>query len=115
MRATFLTLIFAVGTLPVGFAQVPSSTTTEHTEEHAATTVNPDGTAVHHAATSKEKTDSTVNADGSTSTVKSKQSTTRTRVRRDVPVVAPATDSSTVHTEHHDSSTTTSTNPNPQQ
>jgi hypothetical protein len=113
MRATLLTLVFTVGTLPAGFAQVPASTTTEHSEEHAATTVNPDGTAVHHAATTHEKTDSTVNPDGSSSTVKSKSTTSKTRVRGDAPVAPPVVDSSTVHSEHHESSTTTSTNPNP--
>ncbi|MDP9171360.1 MAG: hypothetical protein M3N54_12135 [Acidobacteriota bacterium] len=109
MKTTILTLVFALGTLPAGFAQTQANSSTEKTEEHAATTVNPDGTAVHSAAATHEKVESANNADGSTSTVKSRQTTSHTKVKKDVP--APVVDSTT--TEHHSSTTSTTTTTNP--
>jgi hypothetical protein len=100
MKSTLLALVFAVGTLPAGFAQTQSNSSTEKTQEHAATTVNPDGTAVHSAEKSNEKSESTNNADGTSSTVKSKESSSHSKVRTDAPV-----DSTT--TEHQNSSTST--------
>lgn len=95
------TLILAIGISPVAFAQTQS--TTEHTEEHSQTTVNPDGTAVHDSQTTHEKTDSSANPDGSSTTVRTKDKKTRTKVKSDYPGDTQTT------TEHHSSSSTTTT------
>jgi hypothetical protein len=99
MKRTILTLVFSVATLPVGFAQTQTQSTTEHTQEHSATKVNPDGTAVQSTAKEHERTDSTTNPDGTSSTTKTKQSHRKTKVKSD-----DGTDQTT--TEHHSASST---------
>jgi hypothetical protein len=101
MKRTIFTLIFTVATLPAGFAQTQTQSTTEKTQEHSATTVNPDGTAVHSSAKAHEKTDSTTNPDGSSTTTNSKQSHRKTKVKSD-----NGTDQTT--TEHHSATSTDS-------
>ena len=104
MRRTVFILAFSLSAMPIGFAQ--SSSTTEHTQEHSSTQVNPDGTAVHNSSKAKERTDSTTTGDGSSTTSKSRESHSKTRVRTN-----DGTDKTT--TEHHSSSTdkTTTTTP----
>jgi hypothetical protein len=107
MKNTMLALVFAAAMLPAGFAQTQSQSTTEKTEQHSSTTVNPDGTAVHSRATTREKTDSVANPDGSTTTVQSKEHNANTKAKSDTPVGSSTS-------EHHSSSssTTTTTSPN---
>lgn len=103
MKTTILTIALAVGTLQYGFAQTQSSTS-ERTKEQTQTTVNPDGTAVHHAQTTHERTDSTANPDGTSTTVHTQQRNSHTRVRTDTPVGSKTTES---HSSSSSSSSST--------
>ncbi len=106
MKNTMLVLVFAAATLPAGFAQSQSSSTTEKTEQHSSTTVNPDGTAVHNRATTREKTDSVANPDGSTTTVHTREHNSNSKEKSDTPVGSTST-------ERHSSSSSTSTTTSP--
>ncbi|HZL55978.1 MAG TPA: hypothetical protein VFC21_02790 [Bryobacteraceae bacterium] len=105
MKTTILTLVLGMCTLPVGFAQT-QSTTSERTEQHTQTAVNPDGTAVHHTQINHEKTDSSVNPDGTSTTVHTQQRNTHTRVKNNNTMDGK-------RTEHRSSSTTTTTSTSP--
>jgi hypothetical protein len=100
--AVFPTIILAAGLSPFAIAQTQSQSTTEHTEQHTQTTVNPDGTASHDSQTTHEKTESTANPDGSSTTTQTRQKTTKSRSRTDIP-------GNVQTTEHHSSSSTTTT------
>ena len=105
MKTTLLTIALAVGTLQYGFAQT-QSTTSERTRQQTQTTVNPDGTAVHHAQTTHERTDSTDNPDGSSTTVHTQQKNSHTRMKTDTPT-------GTKTTESHSSSSSSSSSTTP--
>lgn len=110
MKRTFLALTFAAATMPFGFAQTPSTTTTEHTQDHSATQVNPDGSSTQHSSRTHEKTDAKANGDGTASTTTHNKSThSRTKTKN-------STDANGSTTEHHSTtSETTNTSPAPQQ
>ena len=106
MKRSILTFLFAVATLPVGFAQTQTQSTTEQPKEHSATTVNSDGTAVHSTAKERESRSSTSGVNGTTTT-KARQSKSKTKVKNSDGVEQTTT-------EHHatsDSTKTTSTPP----
>ncbi|HKD07513.1 MAG TPA: hypothetical protein VKB79_16545 [Bryobacteraceae bacterium] len=107
MKNGMLAFVFAAAMLPTGFAQTQSTSSTEKSEQHSSTTVNPDGSAVHDRATTREKTDSVANPDGSTTTTRTREHDAHSKERSN----APAGNSST---ERHSSSssTTTTTSPN---
>lgn len=110
MKYSILTFALAVGlTAPAGFAQVQSSTTAQHNEEHSSTQVSPDGTAVEHKSATSDNSETSKNADGSTRTVTSKETERKTKMKKDAPLtndsVGPDGTSSTV--KHSNSSTTT--------
>lgn len=92
MKTTILTIALALGTLQFGFAQTQSSTS-ERTKEQTQTTVNPDGTAAHHAQTTHERTESSENPDGSSTTVHTQQKNSHTRERTDTPTGSKTTES----------------------
>lgn len=107
MKNAMLPFVFAAAMLPAGFAQTPSTSTTEKTEQHSSTAVNPDGTAVHNRATTREKTDSVANPDGSTTTTRTREHNSHSKERSDTPA-----GSSSRERHSSSSSTTTTTNPN---
>jgi hypothetical protein len=107
VKGTILALAFALTTLPGGFAQTQSSSsTTEKTKHETQTQYNPDGTAVHHSQTTHDKTDTNTNPDGSATTVHQQDRNTHTNVKTDTPAGRQTT-------EHKSSSSSTTTTTSP--